>query len=140
MNTDRTKGITEKNYPSVDSDLLMLAASFNRSPSAPEVFCLQNIIGLGLIQEKTGWWKDIICNFIHTETHISTSLSLIPHLSEPARSTRFSLANRRLVVESFSHLLSITQVKTLCERLLSLFIFVAATLLFEEPFVQQITI
>lgn len=31
----RTKG-----YPRVDSDLLMFAASFNRSPSAPELFCL----------------------------------------------------------------------------------------------------
>lgn len=27
-------------YPRVDSDLLMLAASFKRSPSAPDVFCL----------------------------------------------------------------------------------------------------
>lgn len=59
------------------------------------------------------------------------------YLSEPARSTRFSLANRRLVAESFSHLLSITQVNTLCDRLLSLFMFVAATLRFEEPYVQE---
>lgn len=29
-----------KKYPKVDNDLLMLAASFKRSPSAPEVFCL----------------------------------------------------------------------------------------------------
>ena len=27
-------------HPNVESDLLMLAASFNRSPSAPEAFCL----------------------------------------------------------------------------------------------------
>ena len=31
----RTKG-----YPRVDNDLLMFAASFKRSPSAPELFCL----------------------------------------------------------------------------------------------------
>lgn len=61
-------------------------------------------------------------------------MRLMPYLSEPAKSTKFSLANRKLVVESFSHLLSITQVKTLCERLLSLFMFVAATFLFEEPY------
>lgn len=60
-------------------------------------------------------------------------LGMMTYLSEPARSTRFSLANRRLVVESFSHLLSIMHVKTLCDRLLSLFIFVAATFRFEEP-------
>lgn len=56
------------------------------------------------------------------------------YLSEPARSTRFSLENRRLDIASFSHLLSITHVKTLCERLLSLFMLVAATFLFEEPY------
>lgn len=56
------------------------------------------------------------------------------YLSEPARSTRFSLENRRLDMASFSHLLSITQVKTLCERLLSLFMLVEATFLFEEPY------
>lgn len=28
------------NYPRVDKDLLMFAASFRRSPSAPELFCL----------------------------------------------------------------------------------------------------
>lgn len=58
------------------------------------------------------------------------------HLSEPAKSTRFSLAYLKLDVESFSHRLSITHVKTLCERLLSLFIFVAATLLFAEPYMK----
>jgi hypothetical protein len=57
----------------------------------------------------------------------------VSYLSDPARSTRFNLANRKLDAESFSHLLSMIQVKTLWERLLSRFIFVAATLLFAEP-------
>uniref|UniRef100_A0A0A9G6T7 Uncharacterized protein n=1 Tax=Arundo donax TaxID=35708 RepID=A0A0A9G6T7_ARUDO len=79
--------------PRVDNDLLMFAASFKRSPSAPELFCL----------------------------------------SEPARSTKFNLPKRRCVIESLSQWLSITQVKTLCERLLSLFIFVAAIFRFATP-------
>lgn len=33
--------LQHETYPRVDRDLLMLAASFSRSPSAPEVFCLQ---------------------------------------------------------------------------------------------------
>jgi hypothetical protein len=37
-------------------------------------------------------------------------------------------------MESLSQRLSITQVKTLCERLLSLFIFVAAIFLFATPY------
>ena len=32
------------NYPRVDNDLIMFAASFKRSPSAPELFCLVNLI------------------------------------------------------------------------------------------------
>jgi hypothetical protein len=32
-----------KRYPRVDKDLLMFAASFKRSPSAPELFCLVGI-------------------------------------------------------------------------------------------------
>ena len=58
---------------------------------------------------------------------------IVSYLSDPARSTRFSLANLKLDAESFSHLLSMIQVKTLWERLLSRFIFVAATLLLAEP-------
>ena len=64
-------------------------------------------------------------------------LKAMYYLSEPARSTRFNLANRRLDVASFSHLLSITHVKTLCERLLSLFMLVAATFLLEEPYCNK---
>lgn len=77
------------------------------------------------------------CHVNLLELHTGTDLKMLSYLSEPARSTKFSLANRKLVVESFSHLLSITQVKTLCERLLSLFIFVAATFLFAEPYKQK---
>lgn len=106
----------------------MFAASFKRSPSAPEVFCLLWTII---------WLVRILWNkYRYKCLHNSTSLWQMSCLSEPARSTRFNLANRRLVVESFSHLLSITQVNTLCERLLSLFIFVAATFLFEEPYME----
>lgn len=55
------------------------------------------------------------------------------YLSEPARSTKFNLANLKWVLESFSQWLSIIQVKTLWERLLSLFIYVAAIFLFAAP-------
>lgn len=57
----------------------------------------------------------------------------IAHLSEPARSTKFNLANLKWVMESFPQRLSMIQVKTLCERLLSLFMCVAAIFLFEAP-------
>lgn len=107
-------------YPRVDNDLLIFAASFSRSPSAPDVLCLFQVnskeLGLSWAQFTVGQL---------------TKLS--SYLSDPARSTRFSLANRKLDAESFSHLLSMIQVKTLWERLLSRFIFVAATFLFAEP-------
>jgi hypothetical protein len=104
-----------KDYPRVDNDLLMLAASFKRSPSAPELFCLDLI--QSVFVKKKGW-----------------QLHYLSHLSEPARSTKFNLPKRRCVMESLSQRLSITQVKTLCERLLSLFIFVAAIFLFATPY------
>lgn len=48
---------TEVNYPRVDKDLFMFAASFKRSPSAPELFCLNfqaNYLGIQnkLIEKK----------------------------------------------------------------------------------------
>jgi hypothetical protein len=125
--------------------------------------CSSNLVKLVLPQ--CGQWFINVCSFL--QTLALSSWTLLPvidsynimlhnstkqvqrvyifnklrkkcaHLSEPARSTRFSLANLRLVVESFSHLLSITQVNTLCERLLSRFIFVAATFLFKEPYREQ---
>lgn len=69
--------------------------------------------------------------------HLSLEKGRKKNLGHLDRSTRFNLANRKLVVESFSHLLSIMHVKTLCERLLSLFIFVAATFLFKVPYAQN---
>jgi len=36
-------------YPKVDNDLLILAASFKRSPSAPEVFCLLYMLMITLL-------------------------------------------------------------------------------------------
>jgi len=44
LNYSLKKKITgQLNYPKVDRDLLMFAASFNRSPSAPDDFCLQKV-------------------------------------------------------------------------------------------------
>lgn len=37
---EREKNEKAKTNPKVESDLLILDASFKRSPSAPEVFCL----------------------------------------------------------------------------------------------------
>lgn len=45
--------------------------------------------------------------------HAMSQLVEDVYLSEPARSTRFSLPNRILVIESRSHLLSMMQVNTL---------------------------
>ena len=106
--------------PSVDNDLLILAASFSRSPSAPDVLCLIQVDS----QELGLSWAQYT---VRKLTQLSS------YLSDPARSTRFNLANRKLDAESFSHLLSMIQVKTLWERLLSQFIFVEATFLFAEP-------
>ena len=103
-------------YPRVDKDLLMFAASFKRSPAAPELFCL--------VRTQSVFVKTRKGNHHYSATH----------LSEPARSTKFSRPKRRCVIESLSQWLSMTQVKTLCERLLSLFIFVAAIFLFATPY------
>lgn len=35
-----------EHYPRVDNDLLIFAASFRRSPSAPDVFCLLQLMGI----------------------------------------------------------------------------------------------
>lgn len=117
MNYTVSHGIysESKSYPRVDKDLLMFAASFKRSPSAPELFCLVWIQSV-FVKTKKGFYLDSVT-----------------HLSEPARSTKFNLPKRRCVIESLSQWLSMTQVKTLCERLLSLFMFVAAIFLFATP-------
>lgn len=108
-------------YPNVDKDLLIFAASFNRSPSAPDDFCLRR-----LVMESLTWQQ-------FPNGGYGSKLRSIAYLSEPAKSTRFNLANRRFVAESLSHLLSIIHVNTLWDLLLSLFMFVAATFLFAEP-------
>lgn len=55
------------------------------------------------------------------------------YLSEPARSTKFNLPNLKCFIESFSQQLSMLHVKTLWDRLLSAFIWVAAIFLFAAP-------
>lgn len=107
-------------YPRVDKDLFIFAASFKRSPSAPELFCLLN---LGCYFALKFCKKYFLCTDYY--------------LSDPARSTKFNLPNLRWVIESFSQQLSMIQVKTLWERLLSLFIRVAAIFLFALPCVNE---
>lgn len=43
---------TQKFYPRVDKDLLIFAASFKRSPSAPELFCLIKVNLLSILQAE----------------------------------------------------------------------------------------
>jgi hypothetical protein len=104
---------------SVNNDLLILEASFSRSPSAPDAACLFQVYLYEGIGTSLGT--------VSCETSQVIDLPF-----GPARSTRSSLANRELHMESFSHLLSIVHVNTVCERLLTEFMFVADTFLFPE--------
>ena len=80
-------------YPRVDNDLLMLAASFKRSPSAPELFCLS----------KTARMVKSHLKKYESDLKEVPFFVNIANLSDPARSTKFSLPNLMFVIESASH-------------------------------------
>lgn len=97
--------IDDKNqsHPNVERDLLMFVASFKRSPSAPELFCLYY-----QTQECGIKHKHIppnpqlaIINLYISASAFSTMISL--YLSDPAKSTRLRRANRWWVTPCDSH-------------------------------------
>lgn len=83
----------KKSYPNVERDLLMFVASFKRSPSAPELFCLYYETQECGIKHKHILPKpqSAIINQYISSSAFSTKISL--YLSDPAKSTRLRRAN-----------------------------------------------
>lgn len=93
--------------PKVESDLLMFEASFKRSPSAPELFCLhithhpRSVARIGDLKSITRIFAVALkYKILRNKT---SKVTCGTYLSEPARSTRLRWENRWCFIPWDSH-------------------------------------
>lgn len=89
LNQKSRRDIVQKIYPNVERDLLILVASFRRSPSAPELFCLPYTQRQQANNENfpTYGYSE---HSIEIERH--TSMKINFHLFQKVQGTKWKLA------------------------------------------------